>query len=107
KEKYLHIVGLTLAGTGGSFSASRHLLAAFLDGQGRDALRRTLQHEAFHQFASVAIGKNLPTWINEGLAQVFEEGIWTGDGFILGQVPPRRLRQLRKDMDGGTLVDFA
>jgi hypothetical protein len=106
QEKYLHLAGLALGGTGGSFNASRHLLAAFLDGQGRDALRRTLQHEAFHQFASSAIGKNLPVWLNEGLAQMFEEGIWTGDGFLLGQVPPRRLRQLNQDIVNGTLLDF-
>jgi hypothetical protein len=105
-EKYLHLVGITLAGTGGSFNAARHLLAAYLDGQGRDALRRTLQHEAFHQFAASVIGRNFPVWLNEGLAQVFEEGVWTGGGFILGQVPPRRLRQLHQDIDDGALVDF-
>ena len=36
--------------TGGVFIPSRGCLAAYLEGQGRDALRRTLQHEAFHQF---------------------------------------------------------
>lgn len=107
KEKYLHLVGLTMAGTGGAFNANRHLLAAFLDGQGADALRRTLQHEAFHQFAAEAIGHNIPIWLNEGLAQLFEEGIWTGNGFLLGQVPPRRLRQLHADVEGGTLIDFS
>jgi uncharacterized protein DUF1570 len=107
QEKYLHLVGLTMGGTAGSFNASRHLLAAFLDGQGRDALRRTLQHEAFHQFAASVIGRNFPVWLNEGLAQVFEEGIWTGDSFILGQVPPRRLRQLHHDIEDGALVDFS
>jgi hypothetical protein len=107
QQKYLHLVGLSLGGTGGSFSASRHLLAAFLDGQGRDALRRTLQHEAFHQFAAAIIGPNFPVWLNEGLAQVFEEGVWTGNEFILGQVPPRRLRQLRQDISDSSLVDFA
>ena len=106
EEKYLHLAGLTLKGTGGSFNARRKLLAAFLDGAGRDSLRRTLQHEAFHQFASEAVGGNLPVWVNEGLAQVFEEGIWTGDGFSLGQVPPRRILQLRHDVERGTLIDF-
>lgn len=106
RERYLHFAGLTLAGTGGSFNASRHLLAAYLDGQGRDALRRTLQHEALHQFVFRAIGRNIPIWVNEGLAQVFEEGIWTGDRFLLGQVPPWRLRQLRQDINQGKLLTF-
>jgi len=104
--KYLHLAGITLAGTSGSFNPTRHLLAAFLDGQGVDALRRTLQHEAFHQFAFEAIGPNLPVWLSEGLAQVFEEGIWTGNGFLLGQVPPRRLRELHKQIQDAALIDF-
>jgi len=69
-------------------------------------LRRTLQHEAFHQFAYNAISKNVPVWLNEGLAQVFEEGIWTGDHFWLGQAPPRRIRQLQADTKAGRLIDF-
>jgi predicted secreted protein len=86
--------------------AGRNLLAAFLEGQGRDALRRTLQHEAFHQFAHNAISPNLPVWLNEGLAQLFEECIWTGTEFWLGQVPPRRLRQLEADVKARRLIDF-
>jgi hypothetical protein len=81
-------------------------LAAFLEGQGRDALKRTLQHEAFHQFAHNAISPDLPIWLNEGMAQVFEEGLWTGEKFMLGQVPPRRLRQLKSDIEGDRLVEF-
>jgi hypothetical protein len=83
-----------------------NLLAAFLEGQGRDALRCTLQHEAFHQFAYTAIGTNLPVWLNEGIAQVFEEGLWTGRGFMIGQVAPRRIRQLQLDMSNHRLVPF-
>jgi hypothetical protein len=92
--------------TGGLFMPHRNLLAAFLEGQGRDGLRRTLQHEAFHQFAFTAIGPNLPVWLNEGIAQVFEEGIWTGRGFMIGQVPPRRIRQLQNDMSNRRFKPF-
>jgi len=107
REKYLHLVGISLAGTAGAFNPHRKLLASFLDGQGRDSLRRTLQHEAFHQFAYEAIGPNLPIWLNEGLAQIFEEGIWINGSFQLGEVPPRRLRQLKHDIDSGSLFDFS
>jgi len=95
---YEQLVGDRFDNTGGIFIAHRNILAAFLEGQGRDGLRRTLQHEAFHQFAYSAIGPNLPVWLNEGLAQIFEEGIWTGKNFVIGQVPPRRLRQLEYDL---------
>lgn len=106
REDYARFTGQRFPNSGGVFMPSRNLLAAFLEGQGRDGLRRTLQHEAFHQFAHHAIGPNLPIWLNEGLAQVFEEGIWTGRQFLIGQVPPRRLRQLQDDLRAGRLIDF-
>ena len=96
------------ANSGGMFvvGPAKTFLASFLEGQGRDALRRTLQHEAFHQFAYSSISHNLPMWVNEGLAQLFEEGIWTGQQFWLGQIPPRRVRQLQQDIKERTLVPF-
>lgn len=105
QSDYIAFTGSKLANTGGVFMQRRNILAAFLEGQGRDGLRRTLQHEAFHQFA-VAIHPNLPAWLNEGIAQLFEEGIWLGDRFSVGQVPPRRLRQLQDDMQQRRLIPF-
>jgi hypothetical protein len=83
--------------TGGVFVPAQNRLIAYLDGQ-RDVLRRTLAHEAFHQFAYKATGANMPIWLNEGLAQLFEEAIWTGETFLMNQVPPRRVRQLQSDV---------
>lgn len=103
---YLRFAGEEMRSTGGVFIPSRNVLAAFHDGQGRDTLRRTLQHEAFHQFAANSIAYPLPMWVNEGMAQYFEEGLWTGDGFVIGQVPPRRVRQLQSDIRAGRLIDF-
>jgi hypothetical protein len=103
---YLKFTGERLQNTGGVYIPRRNLLAAFLDGQGRDGLRRTLQHEAFHQFAYNVISPNLPVWLNEGMAQLFEEAIWDGTSFWLGNVPPRRVRQLRSDLGKRRLLDF-
>jgi hypothetical protein len=105
-EDYLQIVGPEVRNTWGVTMPGRNLLAAFLEGQGRDDLRKTLQHEAFHQFAAITISKTLPSWLNEGLAQVFQEGIWTGDSFLLGQVPPHRIRQLQFDIKNRKLLPF-
>lgn len=55
----------------------------------------TLQHEGFHQFAGAVIGGELPTWADEGLAEYFGEGVWTGDGFVTGVVPQWRLARVR------------
>jgi hypothetical protein len=103
---YLAYAGPQFKNTGGVFMSGKRIVAAFLEGQGRDGLRRTLQHEAFHQFAHTYIHPELPVWLNEGMAQVFEEGIWTGREFLLQQAPPRRIRQLNADMTAGRLFQF-
>jgi len=61
----------------------------------------TIQHEGFHQFARYAIRAPLPVWVNEGLAEYFGEGLFTGDGFVVGVVPPGRLRRLTKSLRDG------
>ena len=104
---YMRFIDNRLPNTGGVFIAHKDALAAYLELQGRDALRQTLQHEAFHQFAHQFISQDLPLWLNEGMAQIFQEGIWTGRGFIVEQIPPKRIRQLRADMAGGKLMPFA
>jgi hypothetical protein len=106
RADYLRFTGPLYQNTGGLFMPRRGALAAFLEGQGREGLRRTLQHEAFHQFTHAAMGRQLPPWLNEGLAQVFEESIWTGDGFLLYQVPPRRVRRSIADRSAGRLIPF-
>jgi hypothetical protein len=106
RADYLTFTKNRVPNTGGVFMPSRDTLAAFLEGQGRDALRRTLQHEAFHQFAYNAINPDLPPWLNEGLATVFEEGIFFGRTFSLGQVAPRRVRQLQADIKARRLIPF-
>ncbi|HVT89386.1 MAG TPA: DUF1570 domain-containing protein [Tepidisphaeraceae bacterium] len=106
QKDFSHLTDDRFPNTGGVFIKSRHLLAGFLDGQGRDALRRTLQHEAFHQFADTAISQRIPPWLNEGIAQVFEESIWTGRGFLVNQVPVRRIRQVQLDIRERRLEPF-
>jgi hypothetical protein len=40
------------------------------------------------------------------LATVFEEGIFMGRSFTLGQVPPRRVRQFQADFNAKRLIPF-
>jgi Protein of unknown function (DUF1570) len=63
-----------------------------------------VQHEGFHQFAHAVIGGDIPTWLNEGLAEYFGEGIFTGDGFITGVVPPWRLERLKQEINDNKLM---
>ncbi|MGB7156909.1 MAG: DUF1570 domain-containing protein [Tepidisphaeraceae bacterium] len=106
RDDYMRLTQNRFPNTAGIFMPGRNLLAAFLEGQGRDGLRRTLQHEAFHQFVFTAISPDMPIWLNEGMAQYFEEGVWTGNSFMIGQVSPRRVRQLQHDMTNKQIVPF-
>ena len=104
QSDYKRFTGSRLPNSAGIFIPSLQALAGYEEAQGRLALRQTLQHEAFHQFAWQSISQNLPIWLDEGLAQVFEEGVWTGDQFLLGQVPPSRIKLLQQDMAAGRLL---
>ena len=70
-------------------------LKALADKDNPDHVWRVVQHEAFHQFAREVIGGRLATWVNEGLAEYFGGGLWTGDHFLTGLVPPDRLARVK------------
>jgi hypothetical protein len=89
------------AGTAGVFTGTQ--LMAVADAKNPDATWHAVQHEGFHQFVLAAIGPRLPMWANEGLAEYFGHGIFTGDEFIVGLIPPARLARLKAALDGGQL----
>ncbi|MCL2648077.1 MAG: DUF1570 domain-containing protein [Phycisphaerales bacterium] len=66
-----------------------------------------IQHEAFHQFAAATIRAELPTWLNEGLAEYFGESLFTGDCFIVGIIPPYRLERVKEELTGKKWKSFA
>jgi hypothetical protein len=83
-----------LRGSAGAFDGQRLMAIA-----GESTSARTwhiIQHEAFHQFAAAALGRELPTWANEGLAEYFGHGRFTGDHFFTGLIPPERLARVRE-----------
>lgn len=106
RRDYQRFIGDEIANTVGIFMPGRNCIAAVLEDVPRDELRRTLQHEAFHQFAYNRIARDLPAWLSEGLAELFEDGIWAGDRFRIGQVPVWRLLKLHRDMEQRRLVPF-
>ncbi len=81
-------------------------LAAFVGGQSRAALYDTLQHEGFHQFAWMRIGRNLPIWANEGLAEYFGAAYLVRNRFVLGQVDEGRLTRVKQAIDEGVAIPF-
>lgn len=89
-----------LRGSAGRYMGGRGLMAVAREGRTWEVV----QHEGFHQFAHRAIGGRLPIWVNEGLAEYFGHGIWTGDGFVTGVIPPRRLRRVRRRIRRGEML---
>jgi hypothetical protein len=68
-----------------------------------DRTWHVVQHEGFHQFAKAVIRGELPSWLNEGLAEYFGEAVFTGDSFVSGVIPPDRLRRLKTEIRDGKL----
>lgn len=63
-------------------------------------LKSLVQHEGFHQFASNFFPR-LPSWCNEGLAEVFERGVLIDGKIVLGEVSRADAIRLRKAKDKG------
>ena len=62
---------------------------------------KVVQHEGFHQFVAAVIGGDIPVWVNEGLAEYFEEAVFTGDGLESGLIPQARLERVRRLINSG------
>ena len=76
--------------------------------KGRDSRTWYLvQHEGFHQFLFAAMRREIPVWLNEGLAEYFSHGIWTGDGFVMGAVRGYRLLRIKLQIRLGRTLDLA
>jgi hypothetical protein len=91
-----------MPGSAGMFDGRRLMIIAGTTVDG--STWHTMQHEGFHQFAHAVIGGDLPTWVDEGLAEYFGEGVWTGDGFETGLIPPWRLQRVRRTIAQGDFV---
>lgn len=90
-----------LPGSAGTFTGDKLMAVA-----GQTTSARTwhvVQHEGFHQFARAVIRGNLPMWLNEGMAEYFGEGLFTGDLFVTGVIPPGRLARLKVQLEGPKL----
>ena len=85
---------------------NRRSLMALASRRGTGRLWHTIRHEGFHQFADHVIGGKLPVWIDEGLAEYFAEGIWTGDNYVTGVIPPARLRRIKAMIDSKQVRPF-
>ena len=88
-----------MRGTAGVFNPNTDTLMAYAGDKTTAYTWNVIQHEGFHQFARAVIGGELPIWVNEGLAEYFGEGLFTGDGFITGYIPPKRLARVKEAIE--------
>ncbi len=98
-QAFMAQAGLDAKNSGGMFFVQPRIsgLATWTADRGRKQTFEVLQHEGFHQFAFAYLGPDLPVWLNEGLAQYFEDGFLTEQGrMVLGMVNYFRLLHVRK-----------
>lgn len=98
REDYYESGGLP--GSAGVFTGQALLAIA-----GEHTNARTwhvVQHEGFHQFAAAVIRGEIPTWLNEGIAEYFGESLFTGDGFVSGVIPSWRLKRVQEELKTNT-----
>ncbi len=66
---------------------------------------RRLAHESFHAYLEDFVyprsSTDVPRWLNEGLAQVFEAGQLDGDSLRIDAPDARTLARLKADLTGG------
>ncbi|MBI1337596.1 MAG: DUF1570 domain-containing protein [Phycisphaera sp.] len=105
---FLSKLGIPSQNSGGMFAVRENFagLLTFIEGKSRSETLRTLQHEGFHQFAWARIGQDLPTWVNEGLAQYFEDGILVRGSFSVGYADSRRLLLIQDALKNKREVGF-
>lgn len=80
----------------------------------RESTRRLMQrlyHEAFHaylaNFVYPASEAEVPVWLNEGLAEIFDSAFLDGDELRLGHADRERLRKSKLALAGGEFVPLA
>ncbi len=96
--------------------AARKLLAAdehnnFAFKKAQQRLFQQLYHEAFHAYIATAVYPRsegeVPRWLNEGLAQIFETAIFEAGELRVGHADPDRLRAVRPSLKKIELLPLA
>lgn len=101
RADYVGFVGFQYADSGGIYMPEENVLATYCQEQPYERMIETLKHEGFHQFLHSYLRHEVPVWVNEGLAQVFESAIRTDTGFVIGDAPAWRVRHMRQAIESG------
>ncbi len=104
--RFLKSAGLDATNTSGLFFIQQRLqgLATWTQGRSLSETYGVLQHEGFHQFAHAHFRASLPIWVNEGLAEYFEDAILVSGSLKVGIVSGRRVTTLKNAIRAGKVV---
>jgi len=106
REAYISFmsgVGISAENSGGMFFNQENAsgLATWVYDRSRRNILQVLQHEGFHQFAQRFLGNELPVWINEGLAEYFEQARLVKGRFKIGVAEPQRISLIKNAVEKG------
>lgn len=107
-EAFMASIDINAANTGGMFFVTRkdEGLATFVGDRPVTQTFAVLQHEGFHQFAHRHIGPDLPIWVNEGIAQYFEDGVLVGRKMYVGPANAGRVAAVKQALAKNEQFDF-
>lgn len=112
REQYVRFMNdqvmLNASNSGGMFFFRRDIqgLATFTQDRPLTETLAVLQHEGFHQFAFRYIGTGLPIWVNEGLAQYFEDGIFVKGRLVLDLANGERIESIKAALAENRTISF-
>lgn len=97
-----------MPGSAGVFTGDALMAMALRNQEGHVGIGtwHVVQHEGFHQFVFAVIRGQIPTWVNEGLAEYFGEGIFTGDGMVTGIISSGRMKRVQKEIEEGKFISI-
>lgn len=74
-------------------------------------LFQTMYHEAFHAYLASAVyppaNNDVPRWLNEGLAQIFETAVLEAGGLRVGRPDDKRLTRIKAAVRKNDLIPLA
>ncbi len=102
--EFLGSHGFNAANTGGLFFVGDDIqgVATYIEGQSESRILEVLQHEAFHLFAFLRIHRDLPVWIDEGIAEWFGASYMVKNRLITGVAPSRPLLNVKQAIRNNT-----
>ena len=102
KEEFHKLVGYEKSI--GAFLPNKYLLCSYLGDNSKERLFKTLRHEGFHQFMYTHISRQSPPWIDEGLAEYFEQSMDEWGNFSPEMLPEHHIHVLGRAIKMNTMI---